>query len=139
MVNGRLLQLLRPDPVTNWGSQFPTRWGHTAGNAARYLDALLRDGDVPWAVEMKVRGSGGVGGYYRHAVAQAVLYRHFIRSADPLDPWFASRGLNRMACRAAVVVPDLDAQPAWRDRLRAVCELVDVELVEVPRQFAALR
>jgi hypothetical protein len=138
-VNGRQLQLLEPDPVTNWGSQFPTRWGHTAGNAARYLDALLRDGDVPWAIEMKVRGSGGVGGYYRHAVAQAVLYRHFIRSADALNPWFASRGLDRLACRAAVVVPDLDAQPAWRERLRAVCDLVDVELVEVPHHFAALR
>lgn len=139
LVNGRPLELLRPDPVTNWGSQFPTRWGHTGGNAARYLDALLRDGDVPWAVEMKVRGSGGVGGYYRHAIAQAVLYRHFIRSASALDPWFASRGLDRLACRAAVVVPDLDAQPAWRDRLRAVCDLVDVALVEVPHQFAALR
>jgi hypothetical protein len=139
MVDGRQLQLLQPDPVTNWGSQFPTRWGHTAGNAARYLDALLRDGDVPWAIEMKVRGSGGVGGYYRHAVAQAVLYRHFIRSADALNPWFTSRGLDRLACRAAVVVPDLDAQPAWRERLRAVCNLVDVELVEVPHRFAALR
>jgi hypothetical protein len=139
VVNGRRLELLQPDPVTNWGSQFPTRWGHTSGNAARYLDALLRDGDVPWAVEMKVRGSGGVGGYYRHAIAQAVLYRHFIRSAEALDPWFASRGLNRQACRAAVVVPDLDAQPAWRDRLRAVCDLVDVEFVEVPHEFAALR
>lgn len=113
--------------------------GHTGGNAARYLDALLRDGDVPWAVEMKVRGSGGVGSYYRHAVAQAVLYRHFICSAEALDPWFTSRGLNRQACRAAVVVPDLDGQPAWRDRLRAVCDLVDVELIEVPHHFAALR
>jgi hypothetical protein len=139
LVNGRRLELLQPDPVTNWGSQFPTRWGHTGGNAARYLDALMRDGDVPWAVEMKVRGSGGVGGYYRHAIAQAVLYRHFIRSAKALNPWFASRGLDRQACRAAVVVPDLDAQPAWRDRLRAVCDLVDVELIEVPHQFAALR
>ncbi len=138
-VNGQLLQVLQPDPVINWGSQFPTRWGHIAGNAARYLDALLRDGDVPWAIEMKVRGSGGVGGYYRHAVAQAVLYRHFIRSAEALNPWFASRGLDRLACRAAVVVPDLDAQPGWRDRLRAVCRLVDVELVEVPHEYAFLR
>jgi hypothetical protein len=138
-VDGRRLELLQPDPVVNWGSQFPTRWGHTKGNAARYLDALMRDGDVPWAIEMKVRGSGGVGGYYRHAVAQAVLYRHFIRSAEALEPWFAARGLDRTACRAAVVVPDLDEQPMWRNRLRAVCRLVDVEFVEVPRQYASLR
>jgi hypothetical protein len=60
-----------------------------------------------------------VGGYYRHAIAQAVLYRHFIRSAEALNPLFARRGLDRLACRAAVVVPHLDAQPAWRNRLRA--------------------
>jgi hypothetical protein len=131
------LQLLQPDPVTNWGSQFPTRWGHTSGNGARYLDALMRDGRVPWAVEMKVRGSGGVGRYYRHAVGQAVLYRHFIRSAAPLDEWFAEHQLDRAACRAAVVVPDLDKQPKWRDRLAAVCALVDVDLVEVPHEYAS--
>ena len=132
------LQLLQPDPVTNWGSQFPTRWGFTDGNAARYLDAMLRDGNIPWAVEMKVQGGGGVGQYYRHAIGQAVLYRHFIRSAAPLDPWFAARGLRRTECQAAVVIPDLDKQPKWRPRLQAVCDLVSVSLVEVPHQFAAL-
>ncbi len=132
------LQLLQPDSVTNWGSQFPTRWGHTTGKAARYLDALMREGRVPWAVEMKVRGSGGVGGYYRHAVGQAVLYRHFIRSAAPLDDWFDSHALDRTSCQAAVVVPDLDLQPAWRERLRAVCELFEVELVEVAHRYASL-
>jgi hypothetical protein len=136
-VQSGLLQLLQPDPVTNWGSQFPTRWGHTSGNAARYLDGLMRDGRVPWAVEMKVRGSAGVGRYYRHAVGQAVLYRHFIRSAIALDPWFVEHGLDRAACRAAVVVPDLDEQPQWRDRLAAVCALVDVDLVEVSHKYAS--
>jgi hypothetical protein len=137
--SGRL-QLLQPDDgVTNWGSQFPTRWGHTDGNAARYLDALMRQGPVPWAVEMKVEGSGGVGRYYRHAVGQAVLYRHFIRSAAALDPWFARHGLDREAVRAAVVVPDLSAQPRWRDRLEAVCAMLGVKLVEVPQEYAVLR
>jgi hypothetical protein len=57
-VSSGRLDLLQPDDgTTSWGSQFPTRWGHTAGNAARYLDALMRQGAVPWAVEMKVRGS----------------------------------------------------------------------------------
>ena len=64
----------------NWGSQFPTKWG--PGGKSRYLDALLRDGSTPWAIEMKVQGGAGVGQYYRHAVAQAVLYREFIRRAD---------------------------------------------------------
>ena len=132
------LQLMQPDPVTNWGSQFPTRWGFTTGNAARYLDALLRDGDVPWAVEMKVQGGGGVGQYYRHAIGQAVLYRHFIRSADPLDPWFAARGLTRTKCKAAVVIPDLNDRPRWRPRLQALCDLLDVSLIEVPHHYAAL-
>ncbi|MBN1093433.1 hypothetical protein JKP75_13195 [Blastococcus sp. TML/M2B] len=139
VTSGRL-ELLQPDDgMTNWGSQFPTRWGHTTGNAARYLDALMRQGSVPWAVEMKVRGGGGVGGYYRHAVAQAVLYRQFIRSASPLDPWFSRHGLDRTAVRAAVAVPVLDEQPVWRDRLQGLCDLMDVELVQVPHEYAALR
>lgn len=134
------LDLLRPnDGITSWGSQFPTRWGHTTSNAARYLDALMRQGTVPWAVEMKVRGAGGVGGYYRHAVGQAVLYRHWIRSATALDPWFTRQGLDRAAARAAVVVPDLDTQPQWRARLQAICDLTEVELIEVPHRYAALR
>lgn len=139
VASGRLHLLQADDGVTNWGSQFPTRWGHGIGNAARYLDALMRQGDVPWAVEMKVQGGTGVGGYYRHAVGQAVLYRHFIRSAAALNPWFEQRGLERTAVRAAVVVPALDARPEWRHRLRTVCDLVDVELVEVAHEYAALR
>ncbi|MFD0205474.1 MULTISPECIES: hypothetical protein [Saccharothrix] len=115
------------------------RWGRTTSNAARYLDALMRQGKVPWAVEMKVRGARGVGGYYRHAVGQAVLYRHWIRSATALDPWFTRQGLDRTAARAAVVVPALDTQPQWRTRLRTVCDLTGVELIEVPHQHAALR
>ncbi len=51
----------------------------------------MRQGSVPWAVEMKVRGGGGVGGYYRHAVGQAVLYRQFIRSASPWTRGSADR------------------------------------------------
>lgn len=141
------LQRLADDSVTNWGSQFPTRWGRGTdpGTPARYLDALLRDGRVPWALEMKVQGGAGAAGYYRHAVGQAVLYRHFIRDAAPLEPWFSGNArhtghdLDRTACRAAVVVPDLSGSPKWRSRLQAVCELVDVELVEVDAHHALLR
>jgi hypothetical protein len=121
----------------SWGSQFPTRWGRTTSNAGRYLDALLRDGSTPWALEIKIEGTAGVGGYYRHAVQQAVLYRHFIRQADYLAPWFERFGLDHTACRAAVVVPEFREEGLpWRDRLQRVCDVFDVELITVPERFA---
>lgn len=135
---GDELQLLEADPVINWGSQFPTRWGRVKGNSARYLDGLMKHGDTPWALEMKVAGGGGVGRYYRHAVGQAVLYRHFIRSAEPLHFWFEKYEVDPRGCRAAVVVPDMTARQAWRGRLRRMCELFDVDFIEVPAKFAGL-
>ncbi|WP_369253345.1 hypothetical protein [Geodermatophilus amargosae] len=133
------LELLQPsgDLRVNWGSQFPTRWGRTASNAGRYLDALMRDGSTPWALELKTEGSAGVAGYYRHAVGQAVLYRHFIRQAVHLAPWFDRFGLDHTACRAAVVVPEYRAETAaWGERLQRVCEVFDVELITVPERYA---
>jgi hypothetical protein len=135
------LELLRaPGPErVNWGSQFPTRWGMTPrkNTSGRYLDALLRQGSTPWAVEMKVEGPAGVTLYYRHAVAQAVLYREFIRQAARLAPWFDGYGLDHTACRAAVVVPEIGAkQQRWSDRLHRVCEVFVVELVTVPERVA---
>ena len=127
----------------NWGSQFPTLWG--IGGQARYLDALLRKGRTPWAIEMKVDINGsstGIGGYYRHAISQAVLYREFIRSATPLHFWFHDQGLEANDCRAAVIVPDLTEGNARRDHradLQSICKLFDVELIEVDRQHALLR
>ncbi len=135
---GRLDLLRTPaDGRVNWGSQFPTRWGRTAASGGRYLDVLMRENSTPWALELKVEGSQGVGYYYRHAVDQAVLYRHFIRSATHLAPWFERFGLDHTACRAAVVVPELrSAADGWRSRLQRVCEAFDVELIEVPEHFA---
>lgn len=145
---GARLTNLRPPPnvhadgtddLVNWGSQFPTRWGRTHANSARYLDALLRDGSTPWALEIKVDGGAGPGQYYRHAVHQAVLYRQFIRTASPLKDWFDRYELNQAACRAAVVVPDFTpAQVQWEDRLTKVCDAFDVDLIRVPRHFAGL-
>jgi hypothetical protein len=123
---GTSLSLIRDDDVVNWGSQFPTKWGPRRG--ARYLDALLREGEVPWAIEMKV--NRGEGQYYRHAVAQAVLYREFIRQATSLHFWFEKFGLDATRCRAAVVVPTIGS-PVFGDRLRALCDLFDVALVTV--------
>ena len=139
--DGTRLGLLKPDSTdpVNWGSQFPTRWGRRDGSSARYLDALLRDGDVPWAVEIKVDGGSGTGRYYRHAVAQAVLYRAFIRQATPLAPWFQQQGLDQRACRAAVVVPEASTSRADRPTdLAELCRRFDVELITVPRETARL-
>ena len=142
------LELIPPprrdlERYVNWGSQFPTLWG--TGGSTRYLDALLRKGRTPWAIEIKVDidGSGtGIGGYYRHAISQAVLYREFIRAGTPLHFWFTGQDLDADDCRAAVVVPDLTAGNARRDHradLRSICKLFDVELIEVDRQDAILR
>jgi hypothetical protein len=140
--DGTPLGLLRGrDELVNWGSQFPTRWGRRPmGSAARYLDAMLRDGETPWAVQIKIhRPSLGVDSYYRHAVAQAVLYRQFIRTAAPLRQWFTDQNLNQRLCRAAVVVPEfLPADTARYDHLAALCAAFDVEFICVPRRFAGL-
>lgn len=136
-IDGKPLSLIRPDPVVNWGSQFPTKWG--PGGKSRYLDALLRDGSTPWAIEMKVQGGAGVGQYYRHAVAQAVLYREFIRRATPLhDPWFVDQDLDATWCEAAVVVPRLTnpRHVHWRDHVLRLCEAFNVAFVEVDPEHA---
>ena len=146
-VDGRRLDLIdvQPGRPVSWGSQFPTRWGRRpaagagrAPSSARYLDALLRDGSTPWAVEMKVQGASGVGQYYRNAVAQAVLYRRFIETAAPLDEWFRVSGLERTAVRAAVAVPRprAEQQEKWIDRLQQVCGLLGVTPLVVDQAFA---
>lgn len=103
-IGGRKLSTLGDGQAkVAYGSQIPTLWA-PAGRP-RYLDALLRDDAVPWAVEMKVKAGGGYGAYLRHAIGQAVLYRHFLRTATPYQTWFDDRGLDRQAVRAAVLYP----------------------------------
>jgi hypothetical protein len=92
-----------PDSSVARGSQIPTLWA--PGTKPRYLDALLRDGRVPWAVEMKVNAGGGYGAYLRHAIGQAVLYRRYLRTTAALGPWFESLQLEQRAIRALVVYP----------------------------------
>ena len=138
LLNPRGNRTVTPDPVVNWGSQFPTRWGPRTG-AARYLDGLLRDGSAPWAIEMKVRGGQGVGQYYRHAIHQAVLYRQFIRTATPLAPWFERQGLVQADCQAAVVTPEGQGRVAEQiNRARQVAEAFGVELITVEDRYAHL-
>ena len=87
-------------------AQFPTLWGDVTG-PARYLDALLADdAGRPWAIELKDRYAGaGHGAYLRAGIGRAVLYRHYIRTATELAPWFQRYGLDHTQCRAALAFP----------------------------------
>lgn len=116
-------------------AQFPTLWGDVT-RPARYLDALLADSDHrPWAVELKDQDAGGGhGAYLRHGIGQAVLYRHYIRTATALDPWFESHGLKRDECRAALAFPTAAASTTKTiKRLRELARLYDVEIIEFAR------
>ena len=100
----------------------------------------LRDGRTPWAVEIKVeRPKLGVKNYYRQAISQAILYRQFIRTAEPIRPWFERHKLDQETCRAAVVVPELAIPAASSEDLRRLCKVFDVELIEVDPRFAERR
>ena len=116
-------------------AQFPTLWGDVT-RPARYLDALLADDSSrPWAVELKDQDAGGGhGAYLRHGIGQAVLYRHYIRSASQLDEWFSSYGLQRTQCQAALAFPTASpGASATVTRLRDLAKLFDVEVIEFPR------
>lgn len=116
-------------------AQFPTLWGDVT-RPARYLDALLADNHGrPWAVELKDQDAGGGhGAYLRHGIGQAVLYRHYIRSASELDPWFELHGLDRTQCRAALAFPRAAPLAAKAiERLCALAALYNVEVIEFPR------
>ena len=144
MVGGRALEpLVAPsDPPGSparsrvaRGSQIPAQWW--PGGAPRYLDALLRDERTAWAVEMKEPSrAGGYGSYLRHAIGQAVLYRHFLRTASPYGQWFNSAGLDQRGVRALVLYPQPD-EVAERKISRRVGDLwllasaFDVQLVAV--------
>lgn len=116
-------------------AQFPTLWGDVT-RPARYLDALLADRDRrPWAVELKDQDAGGGhGAYLRHGIGQAVLYRHYIRTASALNPWFESHGLKRNECQAALAFPTAAASTTKTiKRLRDLARLYNVEIIEFAR------
>lgn len=116
-------------------AQFPTLWGDVS-RPWRFLDALLVDASGrPWAVELKDQyAAGGHGQYLRNGIAQAVLYRHFIRSAAPLDEWFETNNLSRTDCQAALAFPTAPPQAANKvDRLKDLAQRFDVEVIEFAR------
>lgn len=111
-------QLVLDDGEVARGSQFPTLWGH--GAKPRYLDALLRRGTTPLAVELKV-ATGGQGRYYRRSLIQAALYAHFIHHAQGLEPWFRVAGLDRDATQPCIGVP---IPTRWTQRFSDDLELL---------------
>lgn len=122
-------ELVGGDTVVARGSQFPTLWCQEG--KVRYLDALVCRGAIPLAVELKV-ATGGQGRYYRRSLVQAVLYRHFIRNAPGLDPWFEAAGLDRMATEGSIGLP---IPPRWTpgfgqvlDRLTSIAERVGAQV-----------
>ena len=132
--DGPLGLAIAPKGALLASAQFPTLWGDVA-SPARYLDALLADPDGrPWAIELKDQNTGGHGGYLRHGIAQAVLYRHFIKSAEALDSWFAGHSLKRSECRAAVAFPN--PSPKTQKHIashEAIAAMFDVEVIQFPR------
>lgn len=110
-------------------AQFPTLWGNVS-SPARYLDALMADRQGrPWAVELKAPAvAGGNGSYLRAGITQAILYRHYIRTATLLDSWFTKLGLARHECQAALAFPT--CAPGVADRHRKVANLCEVEVIE---------
>ena len=115
--------------IKDYPFQFPTLW--SPRGSARFLDVLMRNKDVPWAVELKVPSQGG-GEKYRHAISQAVLYREFIRRASQVHPWFNEQDMDANKCKAVVAFPKMKAgQKEILTQHRAVGELFDVKIVEI--------
>lgn len=111
--------------------QFPALWEPSA--SARFIDVLMKIGDIPYVIELKEGHSPGE--YYRHAITQAVLYREFIRRAETVHPWFKERGLVANKCRAVVAFPELAKDNKKHQMLLAQHKLVanafDVEIIEI--------
>jgi hypothetical protein len=109
------------DPVfSEFPCQFPTMW-ETRKRQARYVDAFMRQGDVPYVVELKI-GNTVNGQYFRDAITQVALYREFLKQATPLHGWLKTAfGLDASCCEAVVAFPvDLDAK---RDQVAALDEV----------------
>lgn len=108
--------------------QFPARWW--PDGRPRYVDVIARQGVVPWVVELKTNDSQGEG--YRDGIVQAALYRQYVLRSPGLNRWFEHHELNRLACRAALVVPPLRGPQAVELRAdhRAVAAHLGVDFIE---------
>ncbi|MCA1792803.1 MAG: hypothetical protein LC660_02840 [Desulfobacteraceae bacterium] len=118
--------------VTEQPFQFPTLW--SPKGSPRFLDALMRDGNIPWAVELKEPTGSSIGQDYRHAVTQAVLYREFIKKASSMHEWFSGLGLTASECRSAVAFPKMEFVNHKQKLLRQhqkVAEAFDIRIIEI--------
>ena len=110
--------------------QFPAQW--FTNDKARYVDILMKEGNVPWVVELKYRTKWD-GGYFRHAISQAVLYRQFIRKAPAVRKFLQDEmGLEVAECKTLVAFPktqDLDSEQL--KSLRELAADFDVEVVPI--------
>ena len=70
----------------------------------KYLDATVRVGTTPIAVELKAMAKWDMK-EYRTAFIQAVPYRHFIQQTPALDPWFQAAGMDRRSVLGVVAFP----------------------------------
>ncbi len=113
--------------------QFPTLWAPSA--KPRFVDALMRLGNIPYVVELKEPAGTKPGQGYRHAITQVVLYREFVRRAKMLHPWFRKKGLVPDKCRAVVAFPELSKGDKKQQMLLRQHEMVGnafgVEIVEI--------
>ena len=112
-------------------SQFPAVW--CRGGDARYTDLVLRNGVVPWIVELKVP-TQGQGKYYRHAIGQAALYRAFVRQSHVVRSFFKDLELDPACCKAAVAFPTTTGPAAGdlRKALQRVADAFGVAVIEIP-------
>lgn len=115
--------------------QFPALWEPSA--SPRFVDVLMRIGDIPYVVELKEPEGTSIGQGYRHAITQAFLYREFVQriEIETVRSWFASRGLDHAKCRAVVAFPVLNRAAKIHsmllDQLVRVGKAFGVEIVEI--------
>jgi hypothetical protein len=137
------LSVVSPDdrtlvPASTMG-QFPAAYGD-AGKA-RFIDAVFHADDTPWVIELKDLRAGR-GAYLRHGIAQAVLYRRFVRNARAMYPYFSDLDppLDPRLTRAAVAFPAFGSSPAGAKRLQELRELAalfDVAVIELDTTLGA--
>ena len=113
--------------------QFPAKW--YTGDKPRYVDILMREGNIPWVVELKyAKGWYGYWRCFRHAISQAVLYREFIRKTPAVrDLLQRNKGLDASACKALVAFPEPKSSDL--DQINQLIELAadfDVEVSTLP-------
>ena len=100
-------------PASRMG-QFPA--AYSEAGKARFIDAVLYADDTPWVIELKDLQAGR-GSYLRHGIAQAVLYRRFLRRASAMYPYFSdlTPPLEPRLTRSAVAFPAFGSSPGGRE------------------------